>query len=123
MSDPTTELRTESSRDGDTVRLTCSGSAETSELEALTRAVEELHRDALASSARTAFADVRALVFTTSSCLKVFVTWLQQVLELDEARRYRVVFVSNPRYSWQRRSLPALAAFASSVVEIRTEPS
>lgn len=104
-----------------TVTLTCSGSAETDSLGSLHTVLTELHEDVVRNPASTVVADVRALEFASSSCLKAFVTWLQRVQELDDERRYQVLFRSNPRHSWQRRSLGALAAFASGIVRIESE--
>ena len=106
---------------GDSLVLTCSGSAETEQIEALRTAIDLLHANAMQSSAQSVVADIRDVAFASSSCLKVFVTWLQRVQELDDARRYKIVFRSNPRHSWQRRSLSALAAFAAGVVEVTEE--
>jgi hypothetical protein len=74
--------------------------------------------DALAGSTRSVIADLRQLEFASSSCLKQVVSWLKRVQELDERRRYKVVFRSNPAHSWQRRSLGALADFAAGFVEV-----
>lgn len=114
-------LSTSSTRDGDRIVLTCSGSAESESLEALQRALESAHASATSGAVRSVVADIRGLEFATSSCLKVFVSWLQRVQELDQAARYKVVFQSAARHSWQRRSLGALAAFAGDIVEIQTE--
>ena len=105
------------------VVLTCSGSAETEAVEQLLATLDDVHRSAVNALARQVVADLRGLEFASSSCLKAFVTWLQRILELDEAHRYHVLFRSNPRHSWQRRSLGALAAFAGNVVQIEQEPS
>jgi hypothetical protein len=113
----------EASDDGANVVLTCSGSAETTSFDVLTHALQRVHQAAMQRSVASVIADVRALEFASSSCLKAFVSWLQQVQELDDRQRYKVRFRSNPRYSWQRRSLGALAAFAAGVVEIETEGS
>ncbi len=118
-----TPLSTTTSRNSDTVVIVCSGSAETETFADLTAALDSAHRDAIAHRAKAVVADVRALEFASSSCLKAFVTWLQHVRELGEDQRYKVQFRSNARYSWQRRSLGALAAFASNIVEIETAAS
>lgn len=115
-------LKTAQSRDGDTVTLTCSGSAETEAATELAQALDGVHSDALAGSTRSVVADLRGLEFASSSCLKELVTWLKRVQALDEAQRYSVEFRSNPAHSWQRRSLGALADFASGFVKI-TEAS
>jgi len=116
-------LSTISRQDGDAVLLVCSGSAESESADALHRALETTHTTAVEGSARTVIADLRGLEFAASSCLKVFVSWLQRVQKLETAARYKVVFRSTPQYSWQRRSLGALAAFAGDIVEIRAEAS
>jgi len=115
------DLSTMTSHDGSTVVLTCRGSAETRAFPDLSAALEAVHRDALDRSARAVIADVRALEFASSSCLKAFVTWLQLVLELDDEHRYKIRFRSNLQHSWQRRSLGAFAEFAGAVVEIEAE--
>ena len=112
-------LRTAQSRDGDTVTLTCTGSAETEAAPELAQALDGVHSDALAGSTRSVVADLRGLEFASSSCLKQLVSWLKRVQQLDAPQRYKVVFRSNPAHSWQRRSLGALADFASEFVEIR----
>src|SRR5262245_29656866 len=111
------------SRDGDTLMITCTGFAESDSASALSAALEGVHRDAVDGAARSVVADLRGLEFASSSCLKQFVTWLKRVQALDDDHRYKVVFRSNPRHSWQRRSLGALADFAANVVEIRSETS
>ncbi len=116
-----TPLSTTTSRNGDAVVIVCSGSAETETFADLSAALDGAHRDAVANGAKAVVADVRALEFASSSCLKAFVTWLQRVRELGEGKRYKVQFRSTARYSWQRRSLGALAAFAVGFVEIDTE--
>jgi hypothetical protein len=105
------------------VLLTCSGSAETEELAALHSVLSGLHDDILRDPVKNVIADIRGLEFASSSCLKAFVTWLQRVQELEDPQRYLITFRSNPRHTWQRRSLGALAAFAAGVVRIETEAS
>ena len=116
-------LFAETKHEGSTLVLTCSGCAESASFDTLSAALSAVHQDAMKRSAQSVIADVRALEFASSSCLKAFVNWLQHVQELDDGQRYKVRFRSNPRHSWQRRSLGALAAFAAGVVEIETEGS
>ncbi|MBX3158694.1 MAG: hypothetical protein KF773_22185 [Deltaproteobacteria bacterium] len=114
-------LATTTSQEGHVVTLRCAGSAETEALPQLRGVLDALHERAVAGAASEVVADVRDLEFASSSCLKAFVGWLQRVIELDEPARYQVRFRSNPRHSWQRRSLGALAAFAGDLVRIETE--
>jgi hypothetical protein len=111
-------LSTAKSHEGDTVTLTCSGCAETAAADALGQALDGIHHDAMAGSARSVVADLRGLEFASSSCLKQFVTWLKRVQLLEAERRYKIVFRANPAHSWQRRSLGALADYAAGCVEI-----
>lgn len=104
------------------MRWVCTGSAETEALAALREAIDSLHHDVIRGPARTVVADVRELEFASSSCLKLFVSWLERVQELDDAHRYRVVFRADPRHAWQRRSLGALASFAADLVRVESEP-
>jgi len=118
---PTGLLMTHQTKEGDSIVLTFAGSAETEALESLAKTLEAAHTEAVDVHASAVIADIRAVEFASSSCLKVFVSWLQRVQSLDDGQRYKVVFRSDNRQSWQRRSLGALAAFASGIVELRPE--
>ena len=108
-------------RQNDTLLLTFTGSAETEAFDELASALANVHSQATSAPTKRVIADVRGLDFASSACLKAFVAWLQNAQELDDSHRYKVLFKSNPRYSWQKRSLGALKAFAAGVVEIETE--
>ena len=111
-------LSAETSDDGTNLVLVCAGSAESESSGKLFSMLEGLHERAIGRAARAVVADIRELEFAASSCIKAFVSWLQQIQQLDDEHRYKVRFRSNPRYAWQQRSLNALAAFAAGVVEI-----
>lgn len=111
------------SRESASLVVTFVGSAETDAFDSLASTLDKVHGDATSSAMKTVVADIRGLQFASSACLKAFVAWLQHAQELDDAHRYKVLFKSNPRYSWQRRSLSALKAFAAGVVEIEPEAS
>jgi hypothetical protein len=110
-------------RDGERLALALGGSAETEALASLHQILSGLHEEALRTAMKAVVVDLRGLEFASSSCLKAFVTWLQRVQELEDANRYAVVFRSEPKHAWQRRSLGALAAFAAGVVQIEAEAS
>ena len=111
-------LSAETSDDGTNLVLTCTGSAESESSGALFTTLAGLHDRAVGRAARAVIADIRELEFASSSCIKAFVAWLQQIQQLEDGQQYKVRFRSNPRYAWQMRSLNALAAFAAGVVEI-----
>jgi hypothetical protein len=62
--------------------------------------------------------DVRHLEFMNSSSLKAFVTWVVSLSELGVASRYRILFMSGRRPSWQARSLATLRCFAPDWIEV-----
>ena len=107
-------------REGDVIVLTCTGSAESEALGELAATLDEIHASAVKTPTEEVIADIRELTFASAPCLKAFVRWLQRVQELDDENRYRVRFRSDPKHSWQRRTLQALRAFASGVVEIES---
>jgi hypothetical protein len=114
-------LQTKVERDGGQLTFTCSGSAEGDALDVLGKALKSLHDDALRGDpVQLVIADVRALEFASSSCLKEFVKWLQSVKDLDQARRYQICFRSNPAFSWQRRSLAVFTVLAPEIVRVET---
>jgi hypothetical protein len=102
------------------ITLTFLGSAEASSVDQLEQQLAEVHRSAVAGQTRSVVVDLRDLEFASSSCLKAIATWLHLIDQLAE-QRYSVRFRSNPAYSWQRRSLGALAAFAPDIVEIEAD--
>jgi hypothetical protein len=114
-------LSIETVQDGDTIKITLAGSAETEAHDRLVATIDAIHHEATTSSASAVVVDLRELGFASSSCVKAFVTWLQRIRELDAPKRYKLRFLSNAHHSWQRRSLNALAGFAVGVVEIETE--
>jgi len=61
---------------------------------------------------------LRQLEFMNSSCFKSFVSWVTDIQELDDAKRYKVRFLSNPTYHWQKRSLHSLRCFAVELITV-----
>jgi len=98
--------------------MTISGSAESDAVDELSAFITAAHEQADREQVVRVVTDLRELEFATSSSLKVFATWLLAVAE-QPARM--VVFRTNPKHSWQRRSLSALAACAPGQVEIKAE--
>src|SRR5262245_18676829 len=84
----------------------------------LSRFVGSAREAALAARAERVVIDFRELEFMNSSCFKSFVGWLQNLLELEPERQYRIRFLSDPNKHWQARSLKALSCFAADLVEI-----
>ena len=94
------------------------GTADSRFTEDLSRFVGSAQEAALATRAERVVIDFRELEFMNSSCFKSFVSWLQNLLELEPERQYRIRFLSDPNKHWQARSLKALSCFAADLVEI-----
>jgi hypothetical protein len=112
-------LVTAVARNGDVLTLTCSGTADATSLDRLDQQLADVHRAAVTMPTSEVLVDLRSLEFASSSCIKSFATWLHLIQQQGD-QRYRVRFRSNPRFSWQRRSLGALATFAPEIVEVDT---
>lgn len=100
------------------IAVTLSGNAESTTADRLNGLIDDVHRQAQ-QAGREVRVDLRALRFATSSCLRVLANWIMQVT--GDAHPYRIVFLSNPQHSWQRRSLGALVAASNGMVEVRAE--
>jgi hypothetical protein len=113
-----TDLIGTTSRDARELIMRVVGTADARHTSELAAYVGEVQQVALDDKTERVVVDFRDLEFMNSSCFKAFVTWLQNLLELDAARQYRIRFLSDPTKHWQGRSLKALSCFASELVEI-----
>jgi hypothetical protein len=105
-----------------TLTLHFKGSAELHVCDVLGPLLRQAHQEALRLGATEVQVDFEQLQFMTSSCLKRFVTWLNEV-KASAQRPYTIRFVSNPRFRWQKASLAVLRNFAPESVTIQqTEP-
>jgi anti-anti-sigma factor len=100
------------------VRL--AGTADTEVRAQLDEYIKQLHAEAVRLRVPAVVIDLRQLEFMNSSSLKVFVSWLAQLRELEPSTQYKVRIRSNPNLLWQRRSLAALSCFAIDLVTIET---
>ena len=100
------------------LRLTLAGTADVRAIEPLGRLLPKIYDHSAAGSIDDVTVDVLTLEFMNSSCFKAFVAWITSVQEREGA--YRITFVSNPKFYWQRRSLHALLCFAADLVSLET---
>jgi hypothetical protein len=56
-----------------------------------------------------------------SSCFKSLLSWINGVREAERADQYRIRFLSDSKYMWQRRSLRSLQALSHELVSIEFE--
>lgn len=108
-------FKTATHSDGNRLVLVVEGAAESDSMDALATAIQAADEQAKAASSSQIVADIRTLEFCTSSCLKVFATW---VVEMPTPAPYKIVFLSNPKHSWQRRSLKALTMCAPELASV-----
>jgi hypothetical protein len=101
-----------------TLTLHFKGSAELHVCDVLGPLLTQAHQEAVRLGANEVRVDFEHLHFMTSSCLKRFVTWVNEVRR-SEQRPYAICFVSNPRIRWQKASLAALKNFAPEAVTIQ----
>ena len=105
---------------GATLSLKLTGNADMNAKESLDALLPRVHEESMRSSAAEVVVDFRELEFMDSSCFKSFVTWISEVQELAEEKRYRIRLLSRPEMHWQRRSLHALRCFAVDLITIET---
>ena len=108
--------------DGDTIAVMIKGNADYAALDALEMLLTRVHAEARRLGVKEAVVDLRSLEFMNSSCFKSFVSWINDVQELDEPQRYKVKFRSNPKLHWQKRSLHSLRCFAVELITVVEEP-
>ena len=116
----TPALRASAVREAAVVTLRLEGTADLRVKESLDAILAAVHAAALGATTANVDVDLRQLEFMNSSCFKAFVTWIGRIQELDTKQRYHVRFLSDPAMLWQRRSLHALACFATDLIQIVT---
>jgi hypothetical protein len=104
----------------DGLEMQISGSAEIPAAAVMSSLVQALHAQALALGVATVTIDFTNLEFMSSSCFKSLVTWVNDISELEEAKRYKVRFRTNAGIPWQRRSLHALKTMATDLISVET---
>lgn len=102
----------------DCIRARFSGNADIDAIAPLRDLVARIHAEAVRVLAREVEIDLRELEFMNAACMKLFVSWVSEILDGPEDKRYRLRFVSNPDVRWQRRSLMALQCITTDVVVV-----
>ena len=103
---------------GDELLLHLSGSAEPRDTTFLDGVLTDTHDAAERIGASTIVVDVRALEFMNSTSFKSFLKWIARIVDADEPAPYRIRFLANDEFRWQRRSLEALRCFAVELIEV-----
>ena len=95
----------------ETLVVQLKGSADHASLTALEQLIDRAQSEARSARPVEAVVDIRELEFMNSSSLKVFVSWIADLHE-EVDQTYKLKFLSNTKYHWQRRSLVSLRTFA-----------
>jgi anti-anti-sigma factor len=114
------KLKVQASIEAGTLVVHFAGSADMRTMSALASFVAQVHPEARRLGKPEVVVDLRKLEFMSSSCFKVVITWITQILALPPAERYKLRFLASRLKMWQERSLAALQAFAPDqiVVEV-----
>jgi hypothetical protein len=111
-------MRVESSLTGRSLLATFTGVAELNVVHRLVGLLSAMHERAGELGVELVVVDFSALEFMSASCLRSFITWINQLQELPSDRQYHIRFVANPDLPWQRRSVHALKCFATELISI-----
>jgi hypothetical protein len=104
--------------EGTTVNAWLKGNADYAALDALDMLLDRVHAESRRLGVKEVIIDLRQLEFMNSSCIKSFVSWINDIQELEADRQYNVNFLSNPSLYWQKRSLHSLRCFAVELVSV-----
>jgi len=107
---------TTSEHAGETIVLRMCGNADSEAHPALEQLLREIDLAAMRLHVKETVVSFQELYFMNSSCLSLLVRWIGALTAREEAARYRIKFLSNPKLSWQKRSLRALDALGQGVV-------
>ncbi len=105
--------------DGQSLQVVMNGTADLNTHKVLQTFLAGVHASATLHVANTVIVDLRGLEFMNSSCLKRLVNWIFVVRAEVPERKYRIVFVANPKAPWQRRSLHSLSCMAPELVSVQ----
>jgi hypothetical protein len=114
----TEELKITPSQNGTSIAVVVAGSATAYRPDDLRSYLQKLHAECIRVGAQEVAVDLRSLEFMNSAGFSTFIDWLVTLQEEDRNRQYRVRYLSNAEYSWQRRSLHALQCLAVDLVTI-----
>ena len=105
-------------QEGRAIHAFLKGNADYAALDSLDVLLDRVHTEARRNSVEEVSVDLRQLEFMNSSCFKSFVSWINNIQELDADKQYKVKFLSNPNMHWQKRSLHSLRCFAIELISV-----
>jgi anti-anti-sigma factor len=103
---------------GDAIVVSLRGNADMAVQEKLKTFLDGVASAARSGRIKETIFELNDLYFMNSSCLSLFLRFINGVLELNESQRYKLRFRSNANLKWQQKSLQALHSYAKELVVI-----
>lgn len=103
----------------DRVSFRMTGTGDMAAVKPLENCLQEIHAEVVYRGLKGVDIDIKALYLLNSSCLKALVSFIYTIMTAGP--RYEVRFLTDPRLSWQSRSLSVVARMAPELVTIVTE--
>lgn len=100
------------------ILLKLSGNGDTETPGTLAIYLRRVHAEALRVRAQSVIVDCDNLYFMSAACIKCLATWIDAIVHLNAAERYKVTFSPNSHLPWQHRAFEDLRRSAPSVVRI-----
>jgi hypothetical protein len=100
------------------IKIELRGSADNASKDAFSQFVDVVHSEAEHLHMSEIIVDVHELYFINSMCLKVFVQWIDRLVNMPSHRRYTLTFLVDQHLHWQDRSILALQRMAPEFVRI-----
>lgn len=108
----------ETSQDPTGIRARFVGNADMDAVTPMAALLARMHAELVRVGAREIEVDLRELEYMSTTCLKLLVNWVSDILDGPPEQRYVLRFRANPDLRWQRRSLMALQCFTTEHVVI-----
>jgi hypothetical protein len=107
--------------DGNRITVNLTGSADSNAAAHLQLMLNRMQMQTRRQPTEEVVVDFRQLDFMVSSCFKSLLSWINTVSDSAEQDQYRIRFLSDSKYVWQRRSLRSLQALSHELVSIEFE--
>jgi hypothetical protein len=104
--------------EGEDIVLKLSGNGDTETPGTLAIYLRKVHAEVPRVRAESVIVDCNDLYFMCTACIKCLATWIDAIVQLDSAARYKVTFSTNPHLPWQPRAFEDLRRSAPSLVRI-----
>ena len=80
---------------------------------------ENLHNKLLKNNIKKIICNIKDLSFINSSSIKSLITWIMKLNDIDDSKKYKIIFIHNKNVSWQKTSLKNLCFLVPNFVEIK----